>query len=473
MANFLSGHTRTLMLPSPRLTAVPYHSDSSRWFNALRHLPNPIWLDSGRPHSLYGRYDIIAAAPATLLTATGQITRISHLDGRVTESTENPFQLVQKHLPSPVNALAEVPFCGGAIGYFGYDLGRRLEQLPDTAVRDIDLPELCVGIYQWAIVQDHEQQQAWLVELPEINELAQKMIKVVFHNLKQFIKSNEISFKINKFSCEVNAIKYANDIESIKEYIGAGDCYQVNYAQRFSANYSGDAFEAYLALRAALPSPFSGFMEFEQNALLSLSPERFIQVRNGIAETQPIKGTIARGTDPESDQRNAEALQASLKDRAENLMIVDLLRNDLSKHCDEVAVPALFALQSFANVHHLVSTVTARLQPGVTALQVLQDCFPGGSITGAPKIRAMEIIEELEPTRRSIYCGSLGYISADGNMDTNIAIRSLVCNAGKIHCWGGGGIVADSEVANEYQESITKVKVLLDTLERRFLGASC
>src|SRR5690606_17703934 len=217
-------------------------------------------------------------------------------DGRVTESTENPFQLVQKHLPSPVNALAEVPFCGGAIGYFGYDLGRRLEQLPDTAVRDIDLPELCVGIYQWAIVQDHEQQQAWLVELPEINELAQKMIKVVFHNLKQFIKSNEISFKINKFSCEVNAIKYANDIESIKEYIGAGDCYQVNYAQRFSANYSGDAFEAYLALRAALPSPFSGFMEFEQNALLSLSPERFIQVRNGIAETQPIKGTIARGT---------------------------------------------------------------------------------------------------------------------------------------------------------------------------------
>jgi para-aminobenzoate synthetase component 1 len=456
------------MSPSARLTSVSYYPDSSHWFAALRHLSNAIWLDSGRPQSLYGRYDIIAAAPAKVLTTDGQITRIVHADNRTTESTENPFQLLQQHLPALVKVPEEVPFCGGAIGYFGYDLGRRLEQLPEIAVRDIELPELCIGIYHWAVVQDHEQQLAWLVELPEVTSTDKDAQKTVFHDLKQNLKSGNISFKINNFKDKVNANKYAKKIAKIQDYIHAGDCYQVNYAQRFSADYQGDPFAAYLTLRTALPSPFSGYMEFEQGALLSLSPERFIQVRNGIAETQPIKGTIARGTDPVTDQRNADELQASLKDRAENLMIVDLLRNDLSKHCDDIAVPALFSLQSFANVHHLVSTVTGRLQPGVSALQVLEDCFPGGSITGAPKIRAMEIIEELEPVRRSIYCGSLGYISADGNMDTNIAIRSLVCDQGKIHCWGGGGIVADSEAEKEYQESITKVKVLLDTLERQF-----
>lgn len=457
------------MSSSPKPTPVTYYPDSSRWFAALRHLPNPVWLDSGRPQSLYGRYDIIAAAPAKVLTTEGHITRVIEVNQHTIESTENPFQLLQQHLPAPVNALEAVPFCGGAIGYFSYDLGRRLEQLPEIAVRDIELPELCIGIYHWAIVQDHEQQLAWLVELPEVTSVDKDAQKTVFHNLKQNIKSGDISFKIRRFDGKLNAIKYAKNIAKIQDYIHAGDCYQVNYAQRFSASYQGDPFDAYLALRTALPSPFSGYMEFEQGALLSLSPERFIQVRNGIAETQPIKGTIARGTDPAADQRNADELQASLKDRAENLMIVDLLRNDLSKHCDDIAVPALFSLQSFANVHHLVSTVTGHLQPGVNALQVLEDCFPGGSITGAPKIRAMEIIEELEPVRRSIYCGSLGYISADGNMDTNIAIRSLVCDKDKIHCWGGGGIVADSEAEKEYQESVTKVKVLLDTLERQFL----
>lgn len=279
-------------------------------------------------------------------------------------------------------------------------------------------------------------------------------------------------FKISKFSPTITAKEYAVGISTIQQYIYAGDCYQVNYAQRFSAAYSGDPFTAYLALRAALPSPFSGYMEFTQGALLSLSPERFIQVADGKAESQPIKGTIKRGSDPVSDQQNAAILQASPKDKAENVMIVDLLRNDLSKHCLDVAVPQLFTLQSFANVHHLVSTVTASLRPEAAAVQVLEDCFPGGSITGAPKIRAMEIIEELEPARRALYCGSLGYISADGNMDTNITIRSLVCSQGKIHCWGGGGIVADSEVDKEYQESVTKVKVLMDTLEETFLVTS-
>lgn len=460
------------MSVSPLLTSITYYPDSAVWFNAVRHLPNPAWLDSGRPQSAYGRYDIISAAPNKLLTCAGAITVIAGSDGSRYESTENPFLLLQQHLPEPATSLGEVPFCGGALGYFGYDLGRRLEKLPTLAVQDIELPDLCIGIYPWAIVQDHEQQLSWLVAADPQADLSEIRQIIAFHELKPFLKNQEKPFKISKFKPNINAKNYAKNLAKIQRYILDGDCYQVNYAQRFSANYSGDPYQAYLALRAALPSPFSGYMEFEQGALLSLSPERFIRVTNGKAETLPIKGTIKRGDNPEADLCNAARLQASLKDRAENLMIVDLLRNDLSKNCTHLAVPDLFSLQSFANVHHLVSKITAQLKPGATALQVLQDCFPGGSITGAPKIRAMEIIEELEPVRRSIYCGSLGYISADGNMDTNITIRSLICSEGKIHCWGGGGIVADSETKKEYQESITKVKVLLETLEEQFLVAS-
>ena len=196
--------------------------------------------------------------------------------------------------------------------------------------------------------------------------------------------------------------------------------------------------------------------------------EVLLRVRGSQVQTKPIKGTVKRGASPAEDQANAEWLSNSPKNRAENVMIVDLLRNDLSKHCHKVAVPKLCELQTFANVHHLVSTVTAELNEEATALDVLRASFPGGSITGAPKIRAMEIIEELEPSRRSLYCGSLGYISADGQMDTSIAIRTLVCDGEQIHCWGGGGIVADSETDTEYQESIAKVKLLMTTLEEQF-----
>ncbi len=292
--------------------------------------------------------------------------------------------------------------------------------------------------------------------------------KPMFHNLKQFIKNNKNTFKINSFESNLKVEKYREALTRIQEYIRAGDCYQVNFAQRFSADYSGDPFVAYLALREALPSPFSGFMQLGTGAVLSLSPERFIQVRGTQVETKPIKGTIKRGTTDAEDIANAQWLQNSQKNRAENVMIVDLLRNDLSKHCTDVRVPALCELQTFANVHHLVSTVTGQLNEGATAIDVLRDAFPGGSITGAPKIRAMEIIEELEPSRRSLYCGSLGYISADSQMDTSIAIRTLVCDGNKIHCWGGGGIVADSETDQEYRESIAKVQVLMQTLEQQF-----
>ena len=280
------------------LRPIPYLTDSAHWYAALRHLPMPVWLDSGRPHSAYGRYDIISAAPHCWLETTGTTTRISRADGHISESSEDPFALLQAHLPQSVDPMPELPFCGGALGYFGYDLGRRLEKLPEQAVRDIELPDVWVGIYLWAIVQDHEQQRAWLVSLPEANDLHQIEQIIQFHDLKQNLKSDKFSFKINKFQNELNANKYASAISRIQDYIRAGDCYQVNFAQRFSAGYEGDPLAAYLALRSALPSPFSGFMELPAGAILSLSPERLIRLdSDGPAETQPIKCTNPRGSD--------------------------------------------------------------------------------------------------------------------------------------------------------------------------------
>jgi para-aminobenzoate synthetase component 1 len=273
---------------------------------------------------------------------------------------------------------------------------------------------------------------------------------------------------LDRFRADLSIDAYRHGIERIQTYIQAGDCYQVNFTQRFRAGYSGDAWAAYCALREACPTPYAGFVALDDGAIASLSPERFLRLHQGHVETRPIKGTRPRGGDEHSDAEQAQALLASEKDRAENLMIVDLLRNDLGRSCrvGSVRVPELFALESYPNVHHLVSCVTGELADHHDAFDLLAGSFPGGSITGAPKIRAMQIIDELEPTRRAIYCGSLLYIDVRGEMDSSIAIRTLLIRDGQVSCWGGGGIVADSDWQAEYQESIDKVKVLLQTLEQ-------
>jgi para-aminobenzoate synthetase component 1 len=262
--------------------------------------------------------------------------------------------------------------------------------------------------------------------------------------------------------------EYRQAYEKVQAYLLEGDCYQVNLAQRFTAKASGDAFSAYQELRRLSPAPYSAFMDWPLAQILCASPERFLQIQLGRVETKPIKGTRARSRDKKEDERLAHDLLQNPKDRAENLMIVDLLRNDLSKSCEagSVRTPKLFELESYANVHHLVSTIEGRLQNGRDALHVLRDCFPGGSITGAPKRRAMEIIEQLEPDRRGVYCGSIGYIGFDGQMDTNIAIRTMVNSDGEICCWAGGGIVADSRCDEEYQETFDKASVMLEIYKR-------
>jgi len=260
---------------------------------------------------------------------------------------------------------------------------------------------------------------------------------------------------------------YLQKFERIQQYLQSGDCYQINLAQRFTAGFEGDAYSAYLQLRHSNQAPFSAFIRLADAAVLSISPERFIEVKARQVETKPIKGTKPRFADPLLDTQSAEALRHSTKDRAENVMIVDLLRNDLGKVCTPgtVRVPALFAIESFPAVHHLVSTVTGQLDALYQPIDALRAAFPGGSITGAPKVRAMQIIEELEPHRRSVYCGAIGYISQHGHMDTNIAIRTLVISDQQIHCWAGGGIVADSQGMAEYQETYDKVGKILPVLQ--------
>jgi para-aminobenzoate synthetase component 1 len=259
----------------------------------------------------------------------------------------------------------------------------------------------------------------------------------------------------------------------VQKYLHEGDCYQVNLAQRYSAHATGDAYPAYLELRRNSPAPWSAFLDWPHAQILCASPERFLRVQHGLVQTKPIKGTRPRSADVAEDARLKDDLLRHPKDRAENLMIVDLLRNDLGKSCEPGSIQTtnLFEVESYANVHHLVSTIEGRLQSGKTALDLLRECFPGGSITGAPKLRAMEIIEQLEPQRRGIYCGAIGYVGYDGAMDTNIAIRTLVYSSGVIRCWAGGGIVADSTCEAEYQETRDKARAMLELL-KRFGGRS-
>ena len=261
---------------------------------------------------------------------------------------------------------------------------------------------------------------------------------------------------------------YAAGVEKVLAYINAGDCYQVNLSQRFDGRFTGRPFDAFKALRAAIPVPHAAFIHAGDRQILSISPERLMRIRGDQVESKPIKGTRPRGANPQEDAALRHELESSAKDRAENLMIVDLIRNDLSRVCQpySVAVPTLFNVESYENVHQLVSTVTGQLKPGVGALEALLSAFPGGSITGAPKRRAMEIIDELEPHQRGPYCGSIFYLQSDGTLDSNIAIRTLVTDdTGGISCWGGCGIVADSDPRAEYEESITKVGRLMETLE--------
>ncbi|MGF6125426.1 para-aminobenzoate synthetase component 1 [Pseudomonas frederiksbergensis] len=435
---------------------LPYRTNPADYFAAIRHAPGAVLLDSGRPSADRGRFDLFSAWPLEQLAVSPDETGGDFLQ----RLRVNLTQLGEASVPD------ELPFAGGLIGYLSYDFGRHLENLPSQALDDLHLPDARFGLYGWALVTDHLRITSQLVFHPTMPDSERQRLITLF---TQPEADPVEPFKLSSpMHADLSAEQYRQALERIQQYIQAGDCYQVNFAQRFRAQCEGDPWAAYCALRAACPTPFSGFQSLpDGGAVLSLSPERFVKVRDRQVETRPIKGTRPRGVTEVEDAANAAELLASPKDRAENLMIVDLLRNDLGRTCriGSVRVPELFSLESYPNVHHLVSSVTGELADDKDALDLIAGSFPGGSITGAPKIRAMQIIDELEPTRRGLYCGSLVYLDVRGEMDSSIAIRSLLVKDGQVCCWGGGGIVADSEWQAEYQESITKVKVLLDTLQ--------
>ncbi len=446
----------------PTVISLSWRHDAAEfWFARLSHLPWAMLLHSGHADHAFSRFDILVADPLTTLLTHGGTTRISSDAERI--CGDDPLLLLEQEinaLPFVASANADMPFQGGALGLFGYDLGRRFETLPDHAQNDISLPDMAVGLYDWAVIVDHHKKTVSLLSHTDAHA------RLAWLEAQQPVSPSNFTLT-SAWRSNMSADAYADKFRQVQAYLHSGDCYQVNLAQRFQASFTGDEWQAFTHLNASNRAPFSAFLRLEQGAVLSLSPERFIHLAEGKIQTRPIKGTLPRLADPQADKQQAEKLAASPKDRAENLMIVDLMRNDIGRVAapGSVRVPELFVVEPFPAVHHLVSTITAQLPDSRSACDLLRAAFPGGSITGAPKVRAMQIIDELEPHRRNAWCGSIGYVSVCGTMDTSITIRTLTACNGQIYCSAGGGIVADSQCDAEYQETFDKVNRILHQLE--------
>lgn len=446
--------------PQPQRLTLPWREDAaSHYFSPLSALPWAMLLHSGYAEHPDNRFDILTADPVATLVTRAEKTVMTRGEETPRISHADPLALLRGVLEQQglqPEQQPDLPFQGGALGLFGYDLGRRFEKLPSLAEADIAMPDMAVGIYDWALIVDNHRQRVTLVS-HGCPQARLRWLEAQRH-------APGAPFRLTSpWQSNMNRDEYGHKFRQIQAWIRSGDCYQVNLAQRFSADYEGDEWQAFCALNADNRAPFSAFIRSDQGAILSLSPERFIHLAEGRIQTRPIKGTLPRLADPEQDARQAQRLQASPKDRAENLMIVDLLRNDIGRVAvpGSVQVPELFVVEPFPAVHHLVSTITAELPAGLHATDLLRAAFPGGSITGAPKIRAMEIIEQLEPQRRNAWCGSIGYLSFCGRMDTSITIRTLTASGGKLYGSAGGGIVADSDEEAEYQETFAKVNRIL------------
>lgn len=400
-----------------------------------------MWLDSGIHKSEDGRFDILTAAPRESWSSNDIDVARMRLDTLCTHEE-----------------LADCPFPGGVIGYLEYEALHQHYSLEGAGTG-------YWALFDWAFIQDHQKQQSYAVFLSDWtpDEIETRVALLKDDSKKS--KDND-AFSVSHFHKDISHAEYDLAFKQIQRYILEGDCYQINFAQRFSAKFQGDPALAYAHARKALSGPYSSFMDFGSHQVLCFSPEQFISIDGVQAQTKPIKGTIRRSADPHEDRALAKELLSSKKNQSENLMIVDLLRNDFGKNCvaGSVKVPALYSLESYQNVHHLVSTVTGELKHDINNTDFFDDCFPGGSITGAPKKRAMEIIHELEAHPRRVYCGSVVCLGANQKLHSNIAIRTLLIEGEDIYCWGGGGIVSDSTVEEEYAESLQKIRILLDTL---------
>jgi para-aminobenzoate synthetase component 1 len=463
----------------PLVEEIRTSLSASQCFELFRNQPFSFFLDSGMDPGKLGRYSFMGSDPFLVLRSWGE--EISIIRDGVKESRRgNPFDIVGELLAtySLDECPAEIPFVGGAVGYFSYDLCHFIERLPSTAVDDLNLPECYLAFYDTAIAFDHLARKTYLVStgFPELGERKRRWRAV--DKLKE-MKSrmlNKSSFSGELISIPVEEgivlksnfshQEYLKAVAIAREYICAGDIFQVNLSQRFEADLDIPPYELYQRLRQINPAPFASYLDFDGVSVVSASPERFLKVHGDWVETRPIKGTRPRGKSMAEDEALAQELLSSAKDRAENVMIVDLERNDIGRVCryGTVQVTELAILETYPTVFHLTSTVRGRLQQGKNRVDLLKATFPGGSITGAPKVRAMEIIDELEPTRRSVYTGSIGYLSFSGEMDINIVIRTFLIKGEKAYFQVGGGIVYDSEPEAEYEETLDKARALIQAL---------
>lgn len=449
-------------------TEIPYHSNPEILFSHLQSLSGAVWLDSGEDPETRGRFDILSALPQSIFTENDL------------QIGETPFSSLQTRIDNLIDyrTAHDTPFTHGYIGYFSYETNssNKTKTMPDKYA---SAPRFAWGYYSQSFVFDHHQQKAYFfcvadktqTESPElfaiINKYKQTLNAPADINKEKIDAENLNNFILKSLTPLWNYTEYKDAFDTIKEHIYNGDLYQANLTQMIVGQFQGNPYQAYSALRQLMPAPFSAYLNFGTTKILSFSPESFLKKKHSKYSTEPIKGTIKRWSETEKDLQAIQDLTSSVKDRAENLMIVDLLRNDLSKNAivDGISVDELFELKTFSNVHHLVSKITAETQSPNNGMKIFADCFPGGSITGAPKKRSMEIIRRLEPYQRGVYCGSIGYINSRGDFNTNIAIRTITCQNEHLMLSGGGGIVADSDVDTEYAESLTKINRLVDGLK--------
>ncbi len=435
-------------------------------FEAFRGEDHPFFLDGGCDPARLGRYSIIGSRPDLVLRSRGLAVEVES-DGSVAYYTCDPLKKLDEILSSArLDYSGPLPFAGGAVGYLGYGLSRFTAGV-ETRADDTGAPDMEVGFYRSAAVFDNLEGRVWLVSSgADDDECAAglKRLRESFNRAPQALL--EAPPHPSGYDSSFTKAGYLAAVGRVKDYIRSGDTYQVNISQRFSVEAVSEPWQLYKRLRTMNPAPFSAYLGFGETAVLSSSPERFLEVSGRRIETRPIKGTRPRGKDDAADLRLALELRSSAKDGAEHVMIVDLERNDLGRVSEwgSVRVPEFEALESYATVHHLVSTVEGRLRDGVSLVDSVRACFPGGSITGAPKVRSMEIIDELEPVARGLYTGSVGYLGFNGRMDLNIAIRTMVCRGGGVFFSVGGGIVADSEGESEYEETLDKGRAIFQSL---------
>ncbi|MEK6266342.1 MAG: aminodeoxychorismate synthase component I [Clostridium sp.] len=432
-------------------------------FSLFKEDLNTIILDSARDAEILGRYSFIGLnCFLTFKSKNGTCYKGEEVYAGDT------FEELNKILEEyPIENNTGIPFVSGGIGYFSYDLSREVEELPNIAMEDIDIPHCYYNFYDNVIIVDNLKNNVYISALGilkpqrqsiyEIEQRIQKGSKIVY---------DKVGNITNKFTSNFEKSKYINTISKVRAYIKSGDIYITNLTQRFTCSISKSAYKICKDLRHINPAPFAAFMNIEDFSIICSSPERFLRIKDRMVETRPIKGTMPRGLNEEDDIKNKNILINSEKDKAELLMVVDLERNDLSKVCKpgSVKVTELFKLEEYSTVFHLVSTIIGELKEVVSPLDCIKACFPGGSITGTPKIRSLEIIEELEPVRRNIYTGALGYLGFEGNVDLNIIIRTILKKDNTAYFGVGGGITWDSNEKLEYDETIDKARALMRVL---------